>query len=74
MVQKIHTTTNGKFHAPLKRNEKFYGKKIKLKGMHPKMPWLWVVPICLPDMGSTLLTTPLCPPSRVTLLLPFIEK
>ena len=27
MVQKIHTTTNGKFHSPLKRNEKFYGKK-----------------------------------------------
>ena len=42
--------------------------------MHPKMPWLWVVPICLLDIGSTLLTTPICPPSRVTLLLPFIEK
>ena len=38
MVQKIHITTNGKFHSPLKRNEKFYGKKNKLKGMHLNMP------------------------------------
>ena len=40
--------------------------EVEARTPSPKMPWLWVVSICLLDMGSTFLTTPVCPPLRTT--------